>query len=206
MTRVILVDDYRHTREWCAQRIQNSGRYELAASFANASNVELPCLAGKVDLLVMDICTMDGESGLKMAEKIKPRCPDIKIIIMTSMPEYSFTDRARAAGCESFWYKDSPVDLIEVMDRTMAGERIYPAERPEVTIGRAKSSDFSERELEVIRALVEGKSYGEIAEKLSISVNTVKDHIKHIYAKTGYNRSLQVVVDAVEHKLILPDY
>lgn len=206
MTRVIVVDDYKHTRDWCAQIIKESGRYEIVAAFANASNVEMPCMAGKVDLLVMDVCTADGESGLKMSEKLKPRYPNVKIIIMTSMPEHSFVARARAAGCESFWYKDSSIDLIDVMDRTMSGESVYPSETPTVYIGSAKSSEFSERELEVIRLLVVGMTYTEIADELFISVNTVKDHIKHIYAKTGYSRSLQVVVDAVEHKLILPNY
>ena len=206
MTRVIVVDDYKHTRDWCAQIIKESGRYELVAAFANASNAEMPCMAGKVDLLVMDVCTADGESGLKISEKLKPRYPNVKIIIMTSMPEHSFVARARAAGCESFWYKDSSIDLIDVMDRTMSGESIYPSETPTVYIGSAKSSEFSERELEVIRLLVVGMTYTEIADKLFISVNTVKDHIKHIYVKTGYSRSLQVVVDAVEHKLILPNY
>ena len=206
MTRVIVVDDYKHTRDWCAQIIKESGRYELVAAFANASNAEMPCMAGKVDLLVMDVCTADGESGLKISEKLKPRYPNVKIIIMTSMPEHSFVARARAAGCESFWYKDSSIDLIDVMDRTMSGESVYPSETPTVYIGSAKSSEFSERELEVIRLLVVGMTYTEIADKLFISVNTVKDHIKHIYVKTGYSRSLQVVVDAVEHKLILPNY
>ena len=206
MTRVIVVDDYRHTRDWCAGIIRESGRYELVAAFANASNAEMPCMAGRADLLIMDVCTADGESGLKMAEKLKPRYPKVKIIIMTSMPEHSFLARARAAGCESFWYKDSGMDLLEVMDRTMAGESVYPAETPVVYIGEARSSEFSERELEVIRLLVAGMTYTEIADELFISVNTVKDHLRHIYAKTGYSRSLQVVVDAVEHKLILPDY
>ncbi|MBR3083086.1 MAG: response regulator transcription factor [Oscillospiraceae bacterium] len=206
MTRVLVVDDYQHTRDWCARLIRNSGRYDLVAAFANASNAEMPCMAGKVDLLVMDVCTADGESGLKLSAKLKAHYPNVKIIIMTSMPEHSFLARARAAGCESFWYKDSTVDLLEVMDRTVRGESVYPSSSPIVTVGNAKSSDFSARELEVIRLLAVGMTYSEIADELFISVNTVKDHLKRIYAKTGYSRSLQVVVDAVEHKLILPDY
>ena len=70
MTRVLVVDDYQHTRDWCARLIRNSGRYDLVAAFANASNAEMPCMAGKVDLLVMDVCTADGESGLKLSAKL----------------------------------------------------------------------------------------------------------------------------------------
>lgn len=206
MTRVILIDDYRQTREWCAHQIRSTGRYDLIAAFGSASNAELPCVTGKVDLIIMDVCTEDGESGLKMAEKLKRKYPRIKIIIMTSMPEHTFVGRAKAAGCESFWYKESEEELIDIMDRTMQGESVYPSHLPVVRIGEAKSSEFTERELEVIRQLVLGKSYTEIARDLNVSVNTVKDHLKHIYMKTGYSKSLQVAVDAVEHKLILPDY
>ena len=46
----------------------------------------------------------------------------------------------------------------------------------------------------------------EIAKDLGISINTVKDHMKHIMAKTGYSKNLQIAVDVVEHRLILPDY
>lgn len=206
MTRVIIVDDYSHTREWCAHLIKESARYNLIGCFSSASNAEIPCAAGKVDLIVMDICTEDGESGLKMAEKLKSKYPRVKIIIMTSMPEYSFVRRAREAGCESFWYKESDISLIDIMDGTMQGRSLYPEQLPVVKIGNALSSEFSQRELDVIRELVRGKSQAEIAGDLKISINTVKDHLRHIYQKTGYTKSLQVAVDAVEQKLVLPDY
>ena len=206
MTRVIVVDDYSHTREWCAHLIKESGRYHLIGSFSSALNAEIPCTTGKVDLLIMDICTEDGESGLKAAEILKQKYPNIKIIIMTSMPEHSFVKRAKAAGCESFWYKESDVDLIDIMDRTMAGESVWPDSTPVIMIGLARSDEFTDRELDVIRALVGGSRYEDIGQALCMSANTVKYHVKNILQKTGFRSTIQLVAEVVEKRLILPKY
>lgn len=121
--------------------------------------------------------------------------------------EYSFVGRAKAAGCESFWYKEmGEVEFLDIVDRTIAGESIYPESLPSVQIGNADSSDFTERELQIIRELVLGKSYQAIAEDMELSINTIKGHLKNIYAKTGYNKSIQVVVAAVGHRLVLPEF
>mgnify|MGYP000458898630 CR=1 FL=1 len=86
--------------------------------------------------------------------------PQIKVIIVTSLVECSFIDRARKAGVESFWYKDAgKEELLEVMDRTMKGENVYPDAPPVVMIGTAKSCDFTPGELAVLRLVVEGESY-----------------------------------------------
>ena len=86
-------------------QIAKSERYVLYASIENAANAEIACLRGSVDLILMDVCTADEESGLKAAAKIKQYNPKIKIIIMTSMPEHSFIQKAKACGCNGFWYK-----------------------------------------------------------------------------------------------------
>lgn len=161
----------------------------------------------QIDLVVMDVCTEDGSSGLVSAEKIKKLHPNIKIVIMTSMPEYSFISRSKKAGCESFWYKEmGDMEFLDVLDRTVNGESVYPDKSPSVQIGEASSEEFTDREFDIIRELVMGKSYQEIADDMNISVNTVKGHLKSIYAKTGYKKSLQVVVDAVGQRLVLPDF
>ena len=207
MVHVILVEDYKHTREWCSHVMKETGRYEVVGAFANAGNAELACMSNTVDLVVMDVCTEDNSSGLISAEKIKKHNPKIKIVIMTSMPEYSFITRAKNIGCESFWYKEmGDMEFMDILDRTMAGESVYPEKSPSVRIGDAQSSEFTERELEIIRELVLGRSYQEIADDMEISVNTVKGHLKNIYMKTGYKKSLQVVVDAVGHRLVLPEF
>ena len=107
MIRVLIVEDQRMAREDMENYIQSSGRYCLAASITNAAMAETVCRQSKCELVLMDVCTENDESGLVAAEKIKRTMPQIKIIIVTSLVECSFIDRARKAGVESFWYKDA---------------------------------------------------------------------------------------------------
>lgn len=97
------------------------------------------------------------------------------------MPEVLYLKRAREIGVESFWYKDVVgQSLLDIMDRTMAGEHIYPDNPPKVAIGEADSSMFSEREMDVLRLLTTGISDQEIADELCISLPTVRTHIRNM--------------------------
>ncbi len=207
MTKVLVVEDSRITRDAITSLLENSGNYQVIAAIENAANAEILCLRGQVDLIVMDVCTADNESGLDAAERIRKKYPKIRIIIMTSMPEYSFIARAKAYGCEGFWYKEyGDENLVDVCDRVMAGEIVFPEETPSIRIGLADSKEFTDREYEIIRELTLGKQYGDIAEDLGISLNTVKYHIKNIMQKTGYQNAVALVADVVEKHLILPKY
>ena len=207
MVNVLLVEDSRVTRDMVERHIDQSDEYRLIGTLENAANAEIVCTRGKVDLVLMDVCTADDESGLEAAARIKKRNPGIRIIIMTSMPEHSFIEKAKAAGCDSFWYKEyGDVELDEVMSRTIAGESVYPDETPMLIIGDAVSTEFTEREYAVLRQLAHGYKYDEIAQNMGISTNTVKFHIKGLLSKTGYHSTLQLVVDVVNKNLVLPGY
>ena len=143
MIQVLIVEDQRMAREDMENYIQSSRRYCLAASITNAAMAETVCRQSGCELVLMDVCTENDESGLVAAEQIKRTMPQIKVIIVTSLVECSFIDRAHKAGVESFWYKDAgKEELLEVMDRTMKGESVYPDAPPIVMIGTAKSCDF----------------------------------------------------------------
>jgi len=207
MVNVLLVEDSKITRDMVKGYIHGSPGYTIVAMLENAANAEIVCMNGNIDLVLMDVCTADDESGLEASAKIKKHDSAIRIIIMTSMPEYSFIQKARNAGCDSFWYKEyGEPELLEVMDRTMRGERVYPVETPVVTVGLAGSNELTERELDVLRQLTLGHKYDEIAENLNVSENTVKYHIKNLLMKTGYRSTLQLVVDVVDKRLILPKF
>ena len=98
MIRVLIVEDQRMAREDMENYIQSSGRYCLEASITNAAMAETVCRQSRCELVLMDVCTENDESGLVAAEKIKRTMPQIKIIIVTSLVECSFIDRARKAG------------------------------------------------------------------------------------------------------------
>ena len=207
MINVLLVEDSKITRDMVERYIARSQDYCLIGTLENAANAEIACMKGKIDLILMDVCTADDESGLDAAARIKKHHADIKIIIMTSMPEYSFIQKAKDAGCDGFWYKEyGEADLLDVMSSTLRGEAVYPDETPVIRIGNVGSNELTEREFAVLRQLSRGCKYEEIAETLNVSTNTVKYHVKNLLAKTGYRTTLQLVVDVVNKRLILPEY
>jgi DNA-binding NarL/FixJ family response regulator len=207
MYNVLIVEDSKISREAVENRLSISNKYEVKASIENAANAEIVCMSGSIDLILMDVCTADNESGLNAAKIIKKHSPQIKVIIMTSMPEYSFIHKAKEYDCDGFWYKEyGDTDLIDICDRVMSGGTFWPEETPLIEIGNIASKDFTSRELSVIKDLSKGLKYDQIAEDLGITTNTVKYHIKNVLQKTGYRNTLQLVADVVEKRLILPKY
>jgi len=206
MIRVLIVEDDPMARQLLEIYVEKSGSYTLAQSVESAAFAELCCRAQQVDLILMDVCTALNASGLEAAEKIKREFPYIKIIIITSQPECSFLDRAQAAGVDSFWYKSGTAeDLVAVMDRTMAGEQVYPDSTPPLQLGDVTSDRLSDRELEVLRELVAGEPDAAISEKLHMSLRTVKAHIQSMRDKTGFRNRTELAVRAREIGLVIND-
>lgn len=106
-------------------------------------------------------------------------------------------ERAKAIGIDSFWYKEaSEASILEVIDRTLAGESIYPEATPVIQLGLAQSTEFTPREIQVLRLLTTGAGNEEIATKLEISLNTVKTHVQHLMDKTSFNSRTQLAIQA----------
>ncbi len=195
--RVLIVEDQEMPRQLFEIFVRSDPRYTLIASIANAALAIDFCRHGRIDLILMDVMTELGSSGLDAAEAVKREFPAVKIIIVTSMPESSWLERARRIGVDSFWYKEAQKEpILAVMERTMAGERVYPDETPAVRIGHASSHDFSERELDILRELISGDSNAEIGERLGIAASTVKYHVQNMLEKTGMHTRTELAAAA----------
>ena len=206
MIQVLLVEDDPMARQLLEIYVNKSETYELAGSVESALFAEVFCRTHPVDVILMDVCTAMNANGIDAAQDIKKHLPEIKIIIITSQPECSFIDRAREAGVDSFWYKSATAEeIITVMDRTLSGESIYPDNTPILKIGDTVSERFSERELEVLRLVVAGETDAAIAEKLFISVATVKTHIQSMKNRTGFRNRTELAVKARESGLVICD-
>ena len=206
MTKVAIVDDQNITRQFFSYFIKEADEFELVAALKDGETAVEYCMSHDVDLVLMDIVMVGGINGLEAAKRIKENKPEIKIIIITSMPEVSYMDKAREIGIESFGYKEmQEVPIRSVMERTMNGESIYPDTTPELTIGNAKSVEFTRMEIDVLRELTTGATNKEIAEKLFISPTTVNFHINNLLLKTGYKNRVQLAVKARLEGLVIGD-
>ena len=202
---VLIVDDQVIPRQLFESTVAASDRYAVAAAIDSASMADAWCARGGIDLILMDVVTNDGTNGLDVARRIKNSYPQIKIIIVTSLPDALFLQKARDYGVDSFWYKElQAAPLLEVMDRTMAGAHVWPEHPPEAMLGAARSSEFTERELEVLRHLAKGLSDREIAERLHMGFTTVRYHIDNLMEKTGQTSRTALAVEAVLNGITFP--
>ena len=208
-TRVIVVEDQAMPRQLFRLMLEGSEKYELLYALESALVASMYCDRYAIDLVIMDVVMRDGSNGLEAAERIKRDHPNVKVIIVTSMPEVSYIDKARKIGVESFWYKENwggeASDLLEVMDRTMAGERVYPESAPTVYIGKAKSTELSRAEFAVLRCLTKGMSNTKIGEALFIEPDTVKTHISSMLRKTGLQNRTELAIKARATGLVIED-
>ena len=204
MTKVLIVEDQKMAQENMKAIIKASENYTLVGIIPNAADAELFCLREPVNLILMDVCTARDESGIDACAMIKKKFPKIKVIVVTSMAEHTFIERAKAANADSFWYKDaSQGELRAVMDRTMAGECIFPDRTPEVKLGLTTSYELTQSELDVLRALMQSTSDEDAATMLSCTKANVRWHVSKILEKTGYRTRMELLIAVAQKNLII---
>ncbi len=201
---VLIADDQNIPRQLFELIVSSSEKYTLLYSLESAAVAPVYCARYDIDLAILDVVMADGPSGLDAAERIKKESPATKLLIVTSMPEVSFLKRAREIGVDSFWYKEAgDQELLDVMDRTMAGESVYPDATPLLTIGCASSAEFTPSELVVLREMTKGLSNKDISDKLMVEVSTVKKHISNMLQKTGFSNRTELAIEARVRGLVI---
>lgn len=204
MTRVLIVEDQKMARENMEAIIKGSENYTLAGIIPNAADAELFCMREQVDLILMDVCTARDENGIEACALIKKKFKKIKVIIVTSMAEHTFLEKAKEARADSFWYKDaSHGELITVMDRTMAGERLFPDKTPEVKLGLTTSYGLTQSELDVLRALMQSTGDEDAAAMLGCTKANIRWHLGKILDKTGYRTRMELLIAVARKNLII---
>jgi two-component system vancomycin resistance associated response regulator VraR len=195
--RVVIAEDLRMIREIFENAVTEASEYTLVASLPTAAEALSYIEKYDAELVIMDVLIPGSMNGLDAAARIKAVKPHVKVIIVTSMPELSYEKRAKEIGVEGFWQKEvQEQPLIEIMNRVMNGETVYPENTQRISIGNMMSDEFTEREIDILRELVTGASNNEIADKLCIEASTVKMHISNMLQKTGYHSRLELAVKA----------
>ena len=195
--KVLIVDDQKMQRKALEAYISEMPDFVVCALLPEAELAVGYCVRNKVDLVLMDVVMPSGVNGIDACRKIKEKCFETKVILVTSMLDASYLSKAKEASADALWYKEQADDeLKSVCIRVMSGERIYPDCAPTIEMGVANSSEFTEAELDVLHLLVGGDTDQEIADKLHVSVWTVRTHIKDLLQKTGYKNRVELAVKA----------
>jgi DNA-binding NarL/FixJ family response regulator len=160
------------------------------------------CHSLQPDLVLMDVLTANDANGITYASRIRHELPEIKIVIMTALPEITFVDEARKAGVQSFVNKNAGNDhLFYVIRSTMKGIGVFPGSESNPPF----AAQFTEKEIALIRLACQGKTREEMAKELRISESTIKPIITSILDKTGYDSIIKFSIYAVSRGLISPN-
>ncbi len=203
--KILIVEDQALARAYLCSCVEKCKDCEVTGTLTRADAALSGCGESRIDLIIMDICTESDSDGLIAAESIKRVYPRIKIVMVTSMLEGRFLDQARKIGVDSFWYKDSPSgDLVGVIEGTLSGMHFWPDSVPSVKLGNTLSCELSEREVETLQLLCEGKTNAEIALKLNVAESTVRTYINRMLEKTGYENRNRLMIAAVGKRMVVP--
>jgi len=204
--KVTIIDGDPIARRFFEMKINSQRGYEAVLSLPSVSSESIDPLNLHTDAVIVDMLTCVKFGIEKFATYIREKNPNAKVIAVASIPEYSWLKRARVCGFDSFWYKNSEnIGIDEVLDRTMRGESVYPEKPHTVMLGLADSSEFTLRELEVLKIITSGDSNAEVAQALGISENTVKVHVRNMLVKTGFKSRTELAIKARVKGITIPD-
>lgn len=202
MIDIVIVEDQAMLRDSLACTINTQDDMRVVAALGNATKALAAVEEHNAALALLDVCTENDESGIVAARAIKTAHPSVRVVIMTGMPEITFVEQARAAGVDSFVYKNVGTnELLSIIRSTVEGYSTFPRPQSGLLTGSAALTDV---EIDILRLVCETKTRKEIAQELYLSEGTVKRHISEILAKTGYDNILRLAVHAVSGGLIVP--
>ena len=203
MINTLLVEDDIYMQKHFSGILGSDERFNIAGTFRDAFEVESRC-GTDIDLVLMDVLTLHKHSGLAAGKRIKERYPHIKIVIITSLIDPNVLSEAKRGAADSLWYKDHGTEeLLDVIIRTINGERIFPGSSPSVEMKNMLSGDISPIQIEILRHYIRGFTYREIADKFGLSVSGVRWNISDMIEKGGFNNKEELIATAIENKLVV---
>jgi len=200
--RVFTVDDHPLLHEGIATVIRNQPDMTLAAEAFNGREAIQRYREHVPDITLMDLRLPDM-SGIDAMIAIRSEFPEARVIILTTFAGDVEIQRALEAGARAYMLKSMPPkDLVEVIRQVHAGKRKIPAEIAAHLAEHYSDEALTQREVEVLQQIAGGNRNRDIADKLFITEETVKVHIKHIMEKLGATDRTQAVAIGVRRGII----
>lgn len=205
--RVAIIDDDDDIREGIRWMIENSNGFECVGSFNHCSAGIEKFSETPPDVVLMDI-GMPGTSGIECVGKIKLEFPDIQVLMLTVYSEDEKVFQSLRAGAVGYLLKKTPADkLLDAIRDAYAGGAPMSGEIARKVLmyfqqphGDLPPSTLSTREVEVLNLLIEGHSYKVIADKLFLSIHTIRFHLHNIYAKLHVSTRAEAVAKTLRSR------
>jgi DNA-binding NarL/FixJ family response regulator len=200
--RVLSVDDHPLLREGLAAIINNQSDMLLVAQASNAQEAIAEYRKHKPDVTLMDLRLPD-RSGIDAMIAVRAEFPQARVIMLTTFEGDVEIQRALEAGARGYLLKSMPPkELLEVIRQVHAGKKRIPPQLAAQLAEHMSDEDLTPREIEVLKHIAGGNRNRDIADKLFITEETVKVHIKHIMEKLGASDRTQAVAIGVRRGII----
>ncbi|MFO1488951.1 MAG: response regulator transcription factor [Verrucomicrobiota bacterium] len=200
--RVMLVDDHTSFRQGLTALMAGEPDLKVVAEAGDGKTALEQYRQKRPDVVLMDL-RLPGMGGVEITLVIRKEFPDARIIVLTTFETDEDIYRAIQSGAKSYLLKDTPYpEIARTVRQVHAGEQILPPKIASLLAQRQQRDDLSQRELSILELLVKGRSNKEIGSSLSIAEDTVKTHLKNLFAKLGVSDRTGAAITAIKHGII----
>lgn len=205
--RILLADDHDMVRRGLAVFLQAFADMQLVGEAADGIEAIEQCAVVRPDVILMDVM-MPGMDGIEATRRIRAQFPNVQILMLSSSKDEDLVKSAIQAGAIGYVLKDiNTNEMAEALRNAYHGQStLSPAATQALVAATARPPDpeyhLTERERELLGLLVDGLSNSEIADRLTISLSTVKFHISSILNKLSVGTRTEAAVLALEKHLV----
>lgn len=207
--RVAILDDDEDFREILSSLLNRSQDFLCVATYSNSDDAMKNIENDAPDILLLDI-EMPGKSGIVSLKELKNEYPNLRVMMLTVYSDSEKIFQSLRGGAVGYLLKKSPTEkLLDAIQETYEGGAPFSGEVAMKVLQyfqeqakQVDSSLLSEREKEVLEALIEGHSTRAIADKLFVSYHTIRFHLHNIYTKLHVTSRSEAVAKALKNKLL----
>lgn len=209
MIRVLIADDFPVLRRGLKEILMRELDGVTCGEAGNGEQVLDQIQSHDWDLLILDI-TMPGRGGLDVLRNLKALRPKLPVLVLSMHPENQYGKRVLKAGASGYMNKEcAPEELMKAVGKLLGGGRyVSPALAETLALdlsrddGRPAHETLSDREFEVLRKIASGKTVGQIAEELHLSVPTVSTYRARILEKMSLSTTAELMRYALSNHLV----
>lgn len=216
--KVMLAEDHKLMRLGMKFLLEEDGMFKVCAEAATGKEAIEKAMSANPEIILMDIGLPDI-SGIKASKTILERSPQTKIIILTSHSDEAEIKAALTLGVYAYVMKDVNTEILKMIIKSVKqgavwldphivplirdkGGTVLPKKQTGRAAFRSQHADLTEREYEVLKLVVDGKSNNDIAKILSISEHTAKAHVCNIIQKLVVDDRTQAAVKALKEGIV----
>lgn len=209
MINILIADDHSIVRAGLKQILSDCTDMTVVAEAANGSEVLDKVRKNNYSLVIMDI-SMPDKSGLDVLKEIRNERPKLPVLILSMYPEDRYATRVLRAGADGYMTKESaPEELVNAIRTISKGKKYVSrslAEKLASTLDirdeRPPHETLSDREYQVLCLIASGKTPGEIADELFLSVKTISTYRTRILEKMNLKNNSELIAYAINNQLI----